>query len=439
MFSRVKITTFIAVLLCSIVSPCFGQADSYDDCDVLHSLYYEHYKQNNFSHALPFWQKLAQKCPTYGESMYVHGAKMYRDLVEKESDASHKDALIDSLLTIFDLRIEHYENDGFLRGRKGGLMMRYRPSDASAALLELQKAHAISGDSLEPGAVLAMFQAQFKLYKTRHAGKTELFGTAAKCFNVIDRYLAKTPSDRNETTAKTYLKAERIILKSLRASWDYDNLELIYQQRLRIRKDDSSIQNQIMEQFTASRCTSSDLFAQSVDYFIDSGKLSPGLCLTQGDMKFRKNDINGAVAIYQKGLETTTSPDSIYLFQIRLAQSNLMLKKYKKVHAHCKAALQANPNSGEAFLLLGDAYAASRNECVVGPCSTLAVYWIAVDMFKKSKAVDPSIAQKANKRIAAAESLYPTREDCFFEGLAEGQPYTIKCWINATTTVRVRK
>jgi len=63
----------------------------------------------------------------------------------------------------------------------------------------------------------------------------------------------------------------------------------------------------------------------------------------------------------------------------------------------------------------------------------------AVDKFIKAKQVDPTVAEKANSRIATYSQYFPAVSDIFFVDLNEGDSFKVECWINETTKVRALK
>ena len=65
-----------------------------------------------------------------------------------------------------------------------------------------------------------------------------------------------------------------------------------------------------------------------------------------------------------------------------------------------------------------------------------AIYWLAVDYLNKAKSIDPSVADKANSKIASYKKYFPTKEDCFFKGIKEGQTVEVGCWIGESTKAR---
>jgi hypothetical protein len=118
-----------------------------------------------------------------------------------------------------------------------------------------------------------------------------------------------------------------------------------------------------------------------------------------------------------------------------LAACYTELNNKSKARGYAVKASEIRPDWGEPYILIGQMYATSIDECssITLPKS---VYWIAVDMFIKAKQKDISVQEKANKLILSYSNYFPNKEEAFFQDVTEGVKYTINCWINATTTAR---
>ena len=75
---------------------------------------------------------------------------------------------------------------------------------------------------------------------------------------------------------------------------------------------------------------------------------------------------------------------------------------------------------------------------VVAILLSLLWYSAAIDKFIAAKNMDSSVAELANKKIASYSKYLPTNEDAFFNGYKEGDTYTVGCWINESTKVRIK-
>ncbi len=90
---------------------------------------------------------------------------------------------------------------------------------------------------------------------------------------------------------------------------------------------------------------------------------------------------------------------------------------------------------GKAYILLGDAFVASR-ENLGDDFQQRTAFWAAADMYQKAASVDPDLAELANQKLAECRSLYPNNEDIFFRDLKDGDTYLVGGCIKGYTTVR---
>ena len=82
-----------------------------DECIKYLSYYQEYYKQKNYDDALPNWRKAMKLCPpTASQNMLLNGMTLLGREINKTKDAATRQALVDSLLTLNDLRAEYYPN-----------------------------------------------------------------------------------------------------------------------------------------------------------------------------------------------------------------------------------------------------------------------------------------------------------------------------------------
>jgi Tfp pilus assembly protein PilF len=125
-------------------------------------------------------------------------------------------------------------------------------------------------------------------------------------------------------------------------------------------------------------------------------------------------------------------------YYTKIATIRLSKQDNKGARDNSKLAISQDPNNGTAYMLIGNAYAGqkiSNNEL-----ENQAVYWVAVDYFRKAKEIDPSLASRVNESIGLCEKVYPTKKELFFLNiLEEGVSYKVAGWINENTTVRFRK
>ena len=74
------------------------------------SYYEEYYKQKNYDSAIPNWRKAYELCPvTSRYKILQDGTTLMRYLIKKNAlNPSYKDQLVDSLMVIYQKRIEYW-------------------------------------------------------------------------------------------------------------------------------------------------------------------------------------------------------------------------------------------------------------------------------------------------------------------------------------------
>jgi tetratricopeptide (TPR) repeat protein len=121
-----------------------------------------------------------------------------------------------------------------------------------------------------------------------------------------------------------------------------------------------------------------------------------------------------------------------------LNQSILAYKKlkYEECRIYALKALEFNPNLGEAYIVVGQAYIASKDLCFPNEYDIKSImFCLAVDKFELAKKVDSSITDRANELIRVYSKYFPSREE-IWSNIRSGEKYKIGCWINEETTIR---
>ena len=163
---------FLALIAWSISAIQAQQIRTYTEsdedsiaCITSASLYIEFFKQDNYVDAVKGWRQAVKICPKFSESLWVNGAKMYQSMISDADDKEMKSKLVDTLEWIYDQRIEHYSNEGYVRGRKGADMAKYRGSKPKEAHEELAKSYEAMKLDMEPAALIYYFKTAYDMYR----------------------------------------------------------------------------------------------------------------------------------------------------------------------------------------------------------------------------------------------------------------------------------
>jgi tetratricopeptide (TPR) repeat protein len=139
-------------------------------------------------------------------------------------------------------------------------------------------------------------------------------------------------------------------------------------------------------------------------------------------------------AVGGSGIDNSTKAEWYY----ELALVSRFNKDYCEAIEHARKAVALNPNHGKAYIVMGDAIIDSRNN-LGEDFEQRTAFWVAADKYAKARAVDPSVAEDANKKISDYSSQYPNKEEVFFRDMKDGDSYQVGGCINEYTTVRSRE
>lgn len=434
--------TFILLSLFFISASVISQVKKYGEtpedsvkCVTNYSLYNEYFKQNAFKEALEPWRQTIKYCPKLSKSLYLNGLKMYESFVAGEKDAKMKNALIDSLLRIYDMRIENFDEKGYVLGRKGVDMLRFRKDKPKEAYETLKLCFELEGNKMEASAIGKYYEALNILVKNNQAAKEQMLELYPQLSEIVKYNINNTSkSDVKEMYTKVQENLDALFSPVAECS----DLVKIYTAKFQATPQDTVLLERITRLFDKQNCTKEKLYYDAATALV---KLKPSAeAYYSVGITSIQNDKYSDAAEYFKKASEMASDDALKVKALyKTAQCYLKLGQYNTVRTFAQKALSVNPGFGDAYIIIGDAYASSASQCGDNDCNNKAAYWLAVDKYEKARAVDTSVASDAASKIATYVRHFPGKEGCFFYNIAEGASYTVGCWINETTTVRFTK
>ncbi|MDR1129590.1 MAG: tetratricopeptide repeat protein [Prevotellaceae bacterium] len=427
-------TLLISVSVINVSAQRYGK-DSIE-CILNIQGYETEYRSKNYDAALPPWREVLRVCPPQAsENVYIRGLTMMRYLIDKTSDPVLKEARIDSLLMLYDKRIEYFnvKNKTELLHNKAKELQNYRPDDHKA-IYEAYKVVIKDDKDIDLMAVARLMLSARELYEKKDISQEEFTDIYTKMSDLAELQVKASPDD----TVKMALKAavESAFLTTDAA--DCENLVKVLGARFNANKDNEETVRMVVNLLSKKECTDTELYYEGVEAY---NKINPSPAASYGLARvyYSKNDREKAMHFFKEATDTETDAESKsrYFYEF----GSLFLKDGNRNEAvnYAKRAIAASPRNGRAYLLLGTAYAGYQG-CGDDEVGKRAIFWVAVDQFARAKQLDPSIAAEANKSIATYTQLFPTTEDAFFVNILDGQKYEVKCGpINETTIVRTKK
>jgi tetratricopeptide (TPR) repeat protein len=218
---------------------------------------------------------------------------------------------------------------------------------------------------------------------------------------------------------------------------DCKTLTEYYADKVEPNKTNKEFLNEVINALGSVGCSETDLYFTAAEYLYHL-EPSAGAAIGLANKSLRDKDYDTALKYYDEAanLEKDKNKASDYMMQLAGIFSNQ--RNFAKARQAANDALQYNPNNGEAYILIAQLYASSANNIFSEPEKAGLVYLVAVDKLQKARAVDPSVAGKANSLINRYSAAFMDTETAFMMGIKPGETVFIPGWIGENTTVRLR-
>ncbi|WP_167617582.1 tetratricopeptide repeat protein [Maribellus sediminis] len=413
------------------------------------SLYTEFYKQGDYKSAMPHWKKLLKTYPKSTTNLYIQGAKMYEDMIEKAPTAEARKKLLDEYMKLHDTRIKYFGQEGFVLGRKGTAWLKYKlnaDDDETPDTEELKKIHKtgfellsksveMQGNETEPPVLVLLMQTTVALFKLGDLPKEKVVENYEKCTEIANNIVATSDDEKEvQITQEQVLPfIEDLFGKSGAA--DCDVLIKIYSSEYEENKDDIDYIKSMLRRLGKANCTESELFGTATErlYQLDP---SAEAAFNMARRFLKKDDMEKAREYYQMAIdqETDNTLKATYHYERGLLR---YIKDGNLVGARndARLALELDPDLCEANKLIGDIYVAASQKFEGTALEKSAVFWLACDYYAKARRGE-DCAIEASEMLAKYKKYFPNKEEAFMEGLQDGATYHVGGWINENTKVR---
>ena len=410
------------------------------ECIKYLSYYTEYYKQKNYDSALPNWRKAYSLCPpTARYSLLSDGTTLIRNLINKnQNNPVYKQQLVDSLMTIYNQRVEFWPKYATSSLNNKALDMYNYLKDEPKKLYEgLTEVIGTIGNKTRPNIFLFQLNTAVDLYKDGLLDPESVINV----YETAVKYLGEiTPKNDVEKRSidKTIEDIESLFITSQVASCD--NLIALFGPRVEANPEDLDLAKNVVRMMSMTEgCTDNDLFLKAVTtmYQKESSHTSAYYLYK---LYAGRNDVENAVKYMEEAInsaESDNATDANYLYE--LATFTFKNGNNAKAYASAQKAVELdNALAGKAYMLMGTIWGSVV--CSGNDIEQRAKYWVACDFMNKAKAADESLAEDANNLIRQYAAYFPQTAEAFMYDVTDGQSYTVSCGgMRATTTVRTQK
>jgi len=404
---------------------------SQSECEKNYAIYRNEYNQKNYEEALKSWRKVFNNCPDFNQYTFTNGVKMYQYMIKQ--DKENKISYLDTIMLIYDTRIQYFGNKEKIFGDKGSDLLKYDPDRFIEAYEMMKMSLEFTGNSTKPTVLVSYFKSLVKYQRSDVTiTKQDVLDAYVQLSDVISYNINNNPD-----YSKYYLAAQKNIENMFAPYASCDDLILVFESRLKEENLSVSVLKKITSLLDKKNCTDNEVFFTAASKLHD---LEPTASSSydMGNTSLAKKNYSAAVEYFTQAIEMTEDLSKKASYYLKLSYSYQMIKSYSKARDAAINASKLKPEWGEPYIIIGDLYASSATKCGSTSLEQRSVYWVAVDAYKKAKSIDNLLSEKANKRISTWSKQFPSKEDCIWEDISEGSTYKVGCWIGRSTKVRTR-
>jgi len=415
-------------------NPEYGaDSSSRMECASNLSIMNQYVKINTYEYAYDSWRYCFYNCPKASKNIYIHGAKILKYKIEKEEDEVAMNAYIDTLMMLYDQRMEYFKQPGYVFGIKGIDLLRYRSSDIEEAYGYLEKSIKYNQAKVDESVAVTYITASYKLLQDNKIGADIMINNYVLIMDLLNEKVQS--GDKDPKLPQAIENIEKVFAESGAA--DCESLIAIFSEKFEAEPENVDLLKKITSLLSETGCEKSELYAKAAEALY---KLEPSAesAAKLANLFAIREEYSKAQVYYNKAISQETDYEKKAYYYYNLAKVAFQQKDYPSCRKYALSAINLKSNYGEAYILIGTAYAAGSSSCG-SDFEKQAAYWAAVDKFIKAKTVDPSVKGIADEQIKTYSQQFPNNEITFFNGYTDGDTYTVGCWINETTIVRTTK
>lgn len=431
-----------------------------------YSLYREFFKQKLYKDAMPYWEYIITNAPSARKTPLVDGEKMYKHYLDEQitgtvcvdkeikkvskkackefggfkawkiTDRAVFDALLDSLFQLYDLRVEHFGEEGYITTKKSRDLVEYTPENEEEIFNLRKKAMEIDAEETEYDVLYYYFKKVKEDYNNKVLTKEQIVEEYDMLSEIV-AYNIENNEDYVEKyeTVQNYMDnwIDKLVEKT---ATDCPTVKEVYGAKYRENPNDLVTIKTVYKKLKQNGCTSDPMYFELLEKW---NTLEPTASRSRyiGGTYQKRSDYATAIRYYKQSLELEKDPTKNAKIYLRLAKIEQVANgNFAQARTYATKAAEMRAGWGDPYLFIGDLYMRSRDKCP-DALSGYPVYWLAADMYAKAKDIDPDVTAKANEKYSAARKGFPEKSTVFMKlNKSSGSSYSIGCWIQRTTTVR---
>ena len=391
----------------------------------------------DYKAATEHFQQLFNNCPAASQNTFARGVTLYKNKAARARSIEEKKMFIDSILLIYDTRIEYFGNHpkngkDYILDMKARDMLKY--CTTNRPLLRDGLKDAVDA-AIESGRINLDIVAMY----FRNLCEDFEYDDAVTSDMVLAEYerLSGLFADVSAEDEQYRDMFETSFGTSGAASCE--NLEVLYSEKLAADPENIDLLAQAVALMSRAQCSSDFFFATTEKYYAVKPSSETALFLAQGFKARGDND--KALKYLREALAVETNPTEKEPLYVQIALIEIGNRNYSAAAEAARELRGINPDNGYSYFILGRCYASSP--CTDDKIGGASVYWAAYDAMAQAVNLlkdEPEVQKLAQQLMNAYRAAFPQQETCFFAELTAGDRYTVKCGYASgqSTTVRYR-
>ncbi len=428
--------------------------DAQQQCNIKYNLFKGDYQSKKYEDAYPNWMHLMDNCQKLSINVYKLGDKLAQVRFKNAENKTEAAALVKR---VYLQRLENFPNIDPAKAHSNyaTFLIKNKLASSQEVFEILQLAYSIDPTRMSVRNIYRYFQGITDTYKDTNPQKVfdtyddvlesvgeKLADYAKKLKALNDKTEAGQDLDKREAknlraytiNSKALGQVESGLDKIIIVLSTCDRLIPLYERDFEENKTNSKWLRRAVSRMFNKECTDDPLFEKLAIAYADASPSADAYSFVAGVLA-KKGDNSGAQEMRLKAFDLETDPLKKANFKLKFAQAAKKRGQKSKARQLAREAIALNPNMGRAYLFIASLYASSVNACGTNEFEKRMTYVAAYNKAVRASNVDPSISSVARKFTRNYKANFPSKKVIFTEGVNEGTPFKVKCWINESVKI----
>lgn len=399
----------------------------------------DHYDAQEYDDAVRTLDEIRAIKPDANAGVYTYVSNIYKRKINAAQSVSERNAYVDSLMRVYDWRIELSEvnpqlfgNKNQLQMQKAGDYMELKSTDKDGIRELYSKAIEDYGTEAPLNDVIVYFDFLANEYMALRLETDDFMTEYEKLENIIDASGDPEKSSYKQTLENKFIQS---------GAADCNNVEKIYRPKIAETPDDIELYKKAFYLLNIGTCDSDFMFELAEKLYQAEPSTQMALYLSQ--FYEEKGNMAKSNQYIQEAIATETDPMEKSRLLTRQAAIELGGKNTTRAITNARQAINLDPGNGMAQLLLANAYSmSSRSGC--SEFDQQAYFWVIYDMASRARTLlqergETGLISSADAVMANARSNWPDGDEMFLRNISEGSSYTVNCGVvNQSTRARAK-